>query len=109
MPSARLFDIGSGPPAVAVIGADAALAARPATPVQLAHACLKAGFSTAVPASWGDELVATECLRQLGNRSASPAVFCACPLVSRRLFAPGPELSPFMISTVPPPVATARY
>lgn len=109
MPSARLFDIGSGPPAVAVIGADAALAARPATPVQLAHACLKAGFSTAVPASWGDELVATECLRQLGARDASPAVFCACPLVSRRLFAPGPELAPFLVSTVSPPVATARY
>jgi hypothetical protein len=43
-------------PSLVILGTDAVLAAAPATPVQLAHACLAAGYGAAVPASWGDEL-----------------------------------------------------
>lgn len=42
-----------GPAAIIVLGADAFLAALPATPAQLVEACLAAGFAAAVPASWG--------------------------------------------------------
>ena len=95
--------------AVAVLGADMMLAALPATPVQIAHACLAAGYQVAVPASWGDELLASECLRQLADRGPRPAVMCACPHVRSELLAVGPDLAPVLVSLVPPPVAVARY
>ena len=96
-------------PTVAIIGNDAVLMAAPATPVQVAHACLRRGFSVAVPASWGDELLAAEAMRRLAASEHGPAVMCVCPFVRSRLLAPGPDLAPFLVSLVPPPVATARY
>jgi hypothetical protein len=96
-------------PTVAIIGNDAVLVAAPATPVQLSHACLRRGFTMAVPASWGDELVATEVLRQLASKGKGPAVMCVCPHARSRLLTPGPDLEPFLVSLAAPPVATARY
>lgn len=94
---------------VVVVGNDAVLAARPATAVQLAHAALGAGFDAVIPASWGDEIVAAQCARDLAVRGSSPALFCACPQVAQRALSAGAELAPFMHSLVPPPVALARY
>src|SRR5262245_12024153 len=99
----------SSPPTIAIVGNDAVLAASPATAVQLIHACLALGFDLAVPASWGDELIATETLRQLERRVGEPAILCACPNVATRLLAAGSDLAPFLISLVAPPVAVARY
>jgi hypothetical protein len=96
-------------PTVAIIGNDAVLVAAPATPVQLSHACLRRGFTVAVPASWGDELLAAETLRQLTSREKGPAVMCVCPYARSRLLASGSDLEPFLVSLVSPPVATARY
>src|SRR5689334_18226189 len=98
----------SGPPrvtSVVILGNDAVLAARPATAVQLAHACRRAGFDAAVPASWGDELVAAESARQLRERGDGAAILCACPHVEARLLAPGPDLAPLLVPVVAPPVA----
>ena len=97
------------PPTVVILGNDAQLAARPATPVQLAHACLAAGFRAAIPASWGDELVAAATLKAIDSRATRPAIQCACPHVARRLLAAGTELAANLISLVAPPVAVARY
>ena len=94
---------------VAIIGNDTVLDAAPATPVQLAHACLRRGFTVAVPVSWGDELIATETVRRLASRERGPAVMCVCPFARSRLLAPGPDLARFLVSLVAPPVATARY
>ena len=94
---------------IAILGADTALAALPATPVQLAHACRQAGYEFAVPASWGDELIAAECLNQLAERGARPAVMCTCPHVRKQLLGVGPDLAPMLVPLVPPPVAVARY
>ena len=96
-------------PSIVVLGADTLLAALPASPVQLAHACLRAGFQHVIPASWGDELVAAAVVRALGDRQQLPAVQCSCPMVAHRLLAVGTELRPFLVSTVAPPVAIARY
>jgi hypothetical protein len=109
MPSSPLAGDRRSAPTVAIVGNDAVLAAAPATPVQLAHACLRRGFTVAVPASWGDELLAGETVRQLASRERGPAVMCVCPYVRSRLLAPGPDLAPFLVSLVAPPVATARY
>lgn len=92
-----------------ILGNDAQLAARPATPVQLAHACLAAGFEAAIPASWGDELVASATLAVLSRGGARPAIHCSCPHVARRVLASGSELAPHLVSLVAPPVAAARY
>ena len=47
---------------IVILGTDAVLAALPATAVQLAHACIEAGFINVIPASWGDELIAAALL-----------------------------------------------
>ncbi|HET7565381.1 MAG TPA: hypothetical protein VFJ96_10325 [Gemmatimonadaceae bacterium] len=94
-------------PSVAILGADAMLAALPATAVQLAHACLAAGYAAAIPATWGDELVAERCLTHLAACGPEPAVMCSCPLVAERLL--GSELTPLLVPLVAPPVACARY
>jgi hypothetical protein len=94
---------------VVILGADAVLAALPATPVQLAHACQSLGYDMAFPSSWGDELIAERCLEQLAARESEPAILCACPYTIERLTRAGNELAPWMITSVSPPVATARY
>ena len=96
-------------PSIAVLGADALLAALPATPVQLAHACMLAGYQSVVPASWGDELIAAAALRALPKFGELPAIQCSCPFVAHRLLAAGTDLRPFLVSLVAPPVAVARY
>lgn len=96
-------------PSIVVLGADALLAARPATPIQLAHACLQVGYQNVVPASWGDELIAAASLRALRQHGQLPAIQCSCPHVARRLLATGTDLQAFLLSLVAPPIALARY
>ena len=96
-------------PSVAILGVDAMLAARPATPVQLAHACQAAGYAAVYPATWGDELLATACMRRVAARGDDPAIFCACPHVSDALLEVGSDLARFLVPLVAPPVACARY
>lgn len=94
---------------IVVLGTDALLAAAPATPVQLAHACLRAGFANVIPASWGDELIAAAVLRRLPHLGAGPVIQCSCPIVAHRLLSAGGDLRPALIALVSPPVAIARY
>jgi hypothetical protein len=94
---------------IVVLGTDALLAALPATPVQLAHACIAAGFANVVPASWGDELIAAAVLRRLPQFGTGPAIQCSCPIVAHRLLTVGGDLRPVLLAFVPPPVAAARY
>jgi hypothetical protein len=96
-------------PSVAVLGVDALLAARPSTPVQLAHACQAAGYAAVYPVTWGDELLATACMRRVAARGNDPAIFCACPHVSDALLEVGTDLARFLVPLVAPPVACARY
>src|SRR3982751_4037794 len=96
-------------PSIVVLGADALLAALPATPIQLAHACALAGYHQVVPASWGDELIALASLRALRDHAHMPAIQCSCPYVAHRLLAVGTDLRPFLVSLVAPPVVLARY
>ena len=92
---------------VAILGADALLAARPCTPAQLANGCIASGFAEVFPATWGDELIAAGCLERLERRTGS-AIFCACPRVAEQLRGEG-ELRPFIVPLISPPVAVARY
>jgi hypothetical protein len=94
---------------VAVLGSDAILAALPAHPIQLTHACHQLGFHAIVPLSWGDELIAEHVLRELKNRGRSPAVMCSCERVRARLLSSGVELGRFLISTLTPAAAVGRY
>jgi hypothetical protein len=94
---------------IVVLGTDAVLAAQPGTAVQLAHACLKAGFANVIPASWGDELIASATLRKLVETGPGPAIACSCPIVAHRLLSASADLRPVLLPFVPPPVAVSRY
>ena len=94
---------------IVILGTDAVLAAQPATAVQLAHACIEAGFVNVIPASWGDELIATGTLRRLPEFGDGPVIQCSCPIVAHRLLSVSSDLRPVMLPLVPPPVALARY
>ena len=94
---------------IVILGSDALLLASPATPVQLAHACLRAGYANVIPASWGDELIAAATLRRLPQHGNGPAIQCSCPIVAHRLLNVGADLRPALVGLVPPPVALARY
>ena len=99
----------ASPASVVILGADAVLAALPATSVQLAHACRALGYDMAFPATWGDELVAEGCLRFLAAHELDAAILSSCPHVVDRLTRAGSELLPHMIALAAPPVAAARY
>jgi hypothetical protein len=90
---------------IALLGADALLAARPATPVQVLHGCMAAGFVAAYPVSWGDELVARECLSRL-EQSPRACVLCACPHAAARIARERLPLEPIALAS--PPVAAAQ-
>ncbi len=95
-------------PAIIILGADALLAVRPATPGQLTNACYAAGYSAVIPASWGDELVAAGCLNQIAARGQDSVVLCSCPRVAERLRRVG-NLAPHLLPMASPPVLAARY
>lgn len=95
-------------PSLLILGTDAVLAARPATPVQLAHACSAAGFDVVVPATWGDEIIARG-VAERAREASAPLLQCSCPLVARRFVNHVDALGDTLLHFVPPPVATARY
>ena len=95
-------------PSLLILGTDAVLAAAPATPVQLAHACMAAGFHTVIPVTWGDELIASRVIERLRDADV-PLVQCSCPYVARRLATHGDAIAPMLASFVSPPIATAQY
>ena len=94
---------------IVILGTDAVLAALPATAVQLAHACMQAGFVSVIPASWGDELIAAATLRRLREFGEGAVIQCSCPIVAHRLLSVSGDLRPVLLPLVPPPVALARY
>ena len=95
-------------PAIIILGADALLAALPATAGQLVNACYAAGYSAVIPSSWGDELVASGCLREIAARGQGSVVLCACPRVAERMRRIQ-SLLPQLLPLASPPVAAARY
>jgi len=94
---------------VLILGPDAAAAASPATVVQLVHACHRWGFTTVVPSSWGDELLAGEVIRRCASRENRPAIQCSCPRVAERLGGNAAKLDDSIFWLTTPPVAAANY
>jgi hypothetical protein len=92
---------------VAILGADALLAARPVDPIQLTRACLTAGFDFVAPVSWGEELIATHLAERVDSVGSAAVVASSCPFVSEQLRSA--PVKPPVLKTVPPPVACARY
>jgi hypothetical protein len=94
---------------ILILGPDAVVAANPATAVQLVHACHRWGFSTVVPSSWGDELLAGEVIKRCSTRDNRPAIQCSCPRVAERLGPNAAKLDDFVFWLTTPPVAAAQY
>ena len=96
-------------PSILVLGPDTVTAANPATPVQLVHACRQWGFAAVVPASWGDELIATDVIRRCASRPNRPVIQCSCPRVADLLAKHATVLDDAIFWLISPPVAVARY
>jgi hypothetical protein len=62
-----------------------------------------------VPASWGDELIATDVIARCAARSNHPVIQCSCPRVSERLASHSTTLDDAIFWLVSPPVAVAKY
>jgi hypothetical protein len=77
--------------------------------VQLVHACHRWGFSTVVPSSWGDELLAAEVIKRCASRENRPAIQCSCPRVAERLGANAAKIDDSVFWLTTPPVAAAHY
>lgn len=93
---------------VIVLGNDAVLAARPATPTQVARACLELDFDFVVPVSWGEELLAMRVVEATRGPGPAALVVAHCPFVAEALRADASRhAAPW--TAVAPPVATARY
>ena len=96
------------PTYVVILGTDAVVAARPVDPVQLTRACQLAGFDFVVPVSWGEELIATHLAGRIAaSNGAGSMVAAVCPLATEHLA--GAAIETPIVSTVSPPLATARY
>src|SRR5262245_11752890 len=93
---------------VIILGNDTQLFARPATPVQLARACLALGYDFVAPASWGDELVAHRVLDAVRGSEPGPTIVSHCPHVVQALATTSP-LPYATCASVSPAVAVARY
>ncbi len=91
-----------------IIGTDTLLAARPATAIQLARACMRAGYDFVAPVSWGEELLATQVIDQVRRTAVPASVIVNCPFVAEALRGETAAL-PTCWRSVSPPVATARY
>jgi hypothetical protein len=98
----------SPPVRVIILGTDALLSARPATPIQLARACLDLGFALVAPVSWGEELLATSIMESVRDSGAEATVISHCPFVAEALRSGGGAGAPCLFG-VAPPAATARY
>jgi hypothetical protein len=102
-------------PSIVILGTDAVAAALPATAIQLVHAATKAGYSLAVPSSWGDELIAAAVLDRLRDPNdpvssgREPVILSTCPAVDKRIGEGNASLARHMLSFTAPPVATALY
>ena len=94
---------------VLILGPDAVAAASPASAVQLVHACHRWGFSTVVPSSWGDELLAAEVIKRCTSRENRPAIQCSCPRVAERLGPNAGKIDDSVFWLATPPVAAALY
>jgi hypothetical protein len=94
---------------ILILGPDAVAAASPSSAVQLVHACHRWGFSTVIPASWGDELLAGEVIKRCSTRENRPAIQCSCPRVADRLGANAAKLDDSVFWLATPPVAAAQY
>jgi hypothetical protein len=92
---------------VVILGTDAVLAAHPAEPIQLARACLRAGFDFVAPVSWGEELLASRVADVVEARQPAAAVIANCPFVAESMRAATARTR--CIASVSPPIATARY
>ena len=93
---------------VIILGTDALLEARPATPIQLARACLKAGYDFVAPVSWGEELLATRIIESVKDIAPPSSLIVHCPFVAEALREQN-EVLPMMWRAAAPPVVAARY
>ncbi|NIR03190.1 MAG: diguanylate cyclase [Gemmatimonadales bacterium] len=95
--------------AVVVLSVEAEVHFHPSTPEQVVNACYEAGFQAVHRGVLGDELVAEEYRRLLGDPAWGTMIRSTCPVVVERIRHGFPELVPYLAPVKTPLAAEAAY
>ncbi len=95
--------------AAIILSAEAGVHFYPISPEQVVNACYRAGFRTVFRGVLGDELVAAEYQRLLGDHDWGTMIRSTCPIVVQRVRHEYPELVPYLAPVTTPIAAEAAY
>ena len=92
-----------------ILSVEAEVYFHPHAPEQVVNACYAAGFGTVFRGVLGDELVAREYSRLLGDRSWGTLIRSTCPVVVERIRHQYPELVAYLAPIATPLAAEVGY
>lgn len=95
--------------AALILSVEAGVHFYPLAPEQVVNAAYRAGFRTVYRGVLGDELVAGEYLKLLGEREWGTMLRSTCPVVVERVRHEYPELVPYLAPVKTPVAAEADY
>ncbi len=95
--------------AVVILSGEAGVHFYPVTPEQVVNACFRLGFRVVHHGVLGDELVAAEYQRLMGDPGWGTMIRSTCPVVVEKIRREYPELVPNLAPVVTPLMAEAAY
>jgi len=101
--------LAAGGQAALILSVEAGVHFYPLAPEQVVNACCQAGVRTVHRGVLGDELVAAEYQRLLGDRHWGTMIRSTCPVVVERVRSEYPELVPYLAPVKTPVAAEAAY
>ena len=105
----RAHELARSGRAILILSVESAAYFYPATPEQVVNACYAAGFRTVHRGVLGDELVAREYVRLLGDEGWGTLIRSTCPVIVDTVRTQYPELVPYLAPVATPIAAEARY
>jgi len=105
----RAIELARGGRATLILTVESAAYFYPATPEQVVNACYAAGFRIVHRGVLGDELVAHEYTRLLGDEGWGTMIRSTCPVIVETVRTQYPELIPYLAPVATPIAAEARY
>ena len=105
----RAEELARGGEAVLILAVEAAVHFYPHTPEQVVNACYRVGFRAVHHGVLGDELVAEQYGKLLGDPIWGTMIRSTCPVVVERVRLEYPELVPYLAPVQTPLAAEVSY